>query len=102
MIVHFFTVTQNSNSYSVDVLASMFGSNIPKYMPFEGGSHIQYLFCVNNSLDEIISLCKEANFSLNELCPFKKATITNDMYNNKHYVSLNYSGNDYYVLMAVE
>lgn len=82
MLVNIFRA--KSLTGNIDLLYNDFGSNIPKYLPLEGG--LEYLCCVDNKLN-IELLCHKNDFTYYHLLTIK---IDKIQYNNEYRIAVNY------------
>lgn len=107
MLVNFFTVRWSNKSAPIDELSNNFGQNIPKYLPLEGGTGVNYLFCVSGNSKDLFEICKKYNYKVNGFglednefddYSFKKINIDDDKYNNNYYACPTYYGKDLYKL----
>lgn len=96
MSAYFFSVRKHNESSPIQELWNAFGNNLPRYMPLEGGTGINYLFCIKNTEDVIVDTCKKHKYTINH--GLTKAEIDDGMYNNMHTVGISYTGSSYYVL----
>jgi hypothetical protein len=97
MIVNCFTlnslrrnnlIKNNSiNNNFIKLIYKEFGKNIPKYLQYNSGQSITYLFCVNHSVD-IINICKRYNYIINNLY---KMEIDDNTYNNNYTIFPTYN-----------
>ena len=90
MFVNIFTVTMSSTIYETAMkeLSNEFGKNIPKSLPFEGGTlgFITNLFCVDDNVS-IEEICKKYNCDIGK--PYK-LEIEDYMYNNNYTIQTSY------------
>ena len=90
MFVNIFTVTMSSTIYKIAMkeLSSEFGKNIPKSLPFEGGTlgFITHLFCVDDNVN-LEEICKKYNCDIGK--PYK-LEIEDYMYNNNYRLHIQY------------
>ena len=90
MFVNCFTVTMSSTIYKIAMkeLSKEFGKNIPKSLPFEGGTlgFITHLFCVDTNVS-IAEICKKYNCVIGK--PYK-IEIEDSMYNNNYTIRPSY------------
>jgi hypothetical protein len=90
MFVNCFTVTMSSNIYKIAMkeLSKEFGKNIPKSLPFEGGTlgFITHLFCVDDNVN-IEEICKKYNYNVGKSY---KIEIDDYMYNNNYTICNSY------------
>ena len=96
MFVNCFTVTM-SYKIAMKELSKEFGKNIPKSLPFEGGTlgFITHLFCVDDNV-KIEEICKKYNCEISK--PYK-IEIEDYMYNNNYTIQTSYKkeGPRYYL-----
>jgi len=87
MLVNCFTVTMSS-TICMKELSKEFGKNIPKSLPFEGGTlgFITHLFCVDDTVI-IEEICKKYNCDIGK--PYK-IEIKDYMYNNNYTICNSY------------
>ena len=103
MLVNFFTVKHTPASCAVDELYKKFGPNTPQYLPLEGGSGLNYLFCVNSDIDTLVKIVDENGYKVNGTCmPFTQLMVDDAMYNSKHMASISYGKGASYVLCLDE
>ncbi len=88
------------HSLQIQELWHTFG-DIPHYTPLEGGTGINYLFCVNATKQAIADVCKKHNYTINR-DDLTEVEIDDSMYNSMHRASLSYSGPSDYVLRKLE
>lgn len=89
MLVNIFRVKDlTGKTETIDLLYNEFGSNIPKYLPLEGGTYtgVEYLCCVDNKLN-IELLCHKHNFTYYHLVTIN---IDESQYNNEYRIAVNY------------
>lgn len=117
MIVNFFSVRVTVKSSNINELHKSFGVNIPMYLPLEGGSGINYLFCVSSDINNIIKICELHNYKINNFVSkedepelsddlinkmnnyaFTKKDIQYELYNNNYHVTISYCNNENYLL----
>lgn len=109
MIVNFFSVRQNENLSNIKDLYKSFGENIPLYLPLEGGSGINYLFCVVGNTKDLFEICKSHHYDVNgcfdsdefDDYAFKKIEIEDEKYNPNYYACPTYYGDKLYKLSKV-
>ena len=110
MNVYFFYVRTPPNGESVKQLAECFGQNNPRYTPLEGGIGMNYLFCLNNDIDTIISVCAtngcelpdlEENIPIFRRRAFIQVSVDPQKYNSWHRAVLKYFSNTHYELEPV-
>jgi hypothetical protein len=91
MFVNIFTVIMVAqfSKTTLKVISNEFGKNIPKSLPYEGGSlgFISHLFCVDEKVN-IEEICKKNNCEMKE--PYKMK-IERYMYNNKYIIRNTYN-----------
>ena len=96
MFVNCFTVTM-SYKIAMKELSKEFGKNIPKSLPFEGGTlgFITHLFCVDDNVN-LEEICKKYNCKIGK--PYKME-IEDYMYNNNYTICNSYKkeGPRYYL-----
>jgi hypothetical protein len=97
MKAYFFSVRQQYDSDHIDVLYESLGS-IPKYLPLEGGTGINYLFCVSREIEQIKQICENHKYKVNG---FTEVVIQDEKYNNLHKVSI-YGEEEYYCLVSTQ
>ena len=87
MFVNIFTVTM-PYKIAMKGLSKEFGKNIPKSLPFEGGTlgFITHLFCVDDNVN-IEEICKKYNCEIGK--PYK-IEIEDYMYNNNYTIQTSY------------
>jgi hypothetical protein len=74
----------------IEKLAEKFGSNYPCYIRLEGGTGINYLFCVDISID-VKSICDLYKYEIYEE-PYEM-DIEQELYNNTNMIYPDYSSN---------
>jgi len=91
MFVNCFNVKIASQFYktTLNKISNDFGKNIPKSLPYEGGSvgFITHLFCVD-AIVNIEEICKNNNCKMSE--PYK-IQIDEHMYNDKYIIRDSYN-----------
>jgi hypothetical protein len=111
MLVNFFSVRWTNESSSIDELYDSFGENIPKYLPLEGGTGVNYLFCVKGCAKDIFEICKNHKYKVNGFCleedefddySFKKIEVDDDKYNNNYYACPTFYEKDLYKLSKIK
>jgi hypothetical protein len=107
MNIYFFDVRISDTVTSIKPLIEAFGDNIPQPMLYEGGAGLTYLFCLNKTIDEIISICNTHNceiLGMEENTPmwrrhaFTEQTIDPAKYNSLHSAGISYKKGEHYVL----
>ena len=91
--VHIFTIQRPvGNPIPVKRLYKEFGTNIPHYLPLEGGDYNgpQYLFCIDSSVD-YESICEKYNY---KYYPPYKFQVEESKFNNKFRISEVYGVKD--------
>lgn len=86
MLVSIFKVKSFKNN--IKLLYNDFGSNVPKYLPIEGGTYtgLEYLCCVDNKVN-VENMCYKHNFTYNHLVTIK---IDESQYNNNYTIGFDY------------
>jgi hypothetical protein len=87
--VHIFTVQRPvGNRTSVKVLSDAFGTNIPHYLPLEGGDYNgpQYLFCIDRTID-FESICEKYNY---RYYPAYKFEVEEEKFNSNYQIRSSY------------
>lgn len=76
------------NPTSVRTLSDAFGTNIPHYLPLEGGDYNgpQYLFCVDKNVD-FESICEKYHY---RHYPAYKFEVEEEKYNNTYQILSSY------------
>jgi hypothetical protein len=79
----------------IELIYLAFGDDIPQYTPLEGGVGINYLFCLNDTEENIKKICNE-----NKCIPynFTEIEINDRMYNSKYRAATKYFDKDPYEL----
>jgi hypothetical protein len=82
MIVNCFTITRKiDNPHPIYVIYQEFGTEIPKYLQYEGGSGDNtYLCCVDARIN-VKKLCETYNYECGTLYQME---VAEDMYNNSY------------------
>jgi hypothetical protein len=96
MSVYFFSVRKYDESSPIQILWNAFGSNIPYYLPLEGGTGINYLFCIKNTKEVIVDTCNKHKYIINS--GLTNVEIVDSMYNNMYTATISYTDPSYYVL----
>ena len=90
MFVNCFTLTMAASisKIAIKTISKEFGKNIPKPLPFDGGTwgFITHLFCVDVNVN-IKEICKKYNYETGQLY---KIEIEDGMYNNNYIICNSY------------
>jgi hypothetical protein len=82
MLVHFFVVSTNGkNPIKIEMLHKKLDPNSPTPLPYEGGTGLNYLCCVDTSID-VKTICLENGYECHTLYPLE---IEDTKYNNHFY-----------------
>jgi hypothetical protein len=87
--VNIFTVQRPvGNPISINVLYKEFGTNIPRYLPLEGGDYNgpQYLCCVDRKID-FETICEKYKY---KYYPPYKFIVEEEKYNNLYQIRSSY------------
>lgn len=105
MIVNFFSVKATNKSHNINILFNDFGANIPRYLPLEGGSGLNYLFCVAGDSNILAELVHNNGYQLNGLygttdnhIAFTQLVVDDDMYNREYQAGIQYFSEGGYFL----
>jgi hypothetical protein len=74
----------------IEKLAEKFGDNYPQYIQLEGGTGINYLFCVDTKID-VKGICDLYKYEIYEE-PYEME-IDLELYNNNYKIYPDYSSN---------
>ena len=110
MISNFFSVKVTEKSIDINELYKSFGENIPMYLPLEGGTGINYLFCVKGDTKNIFEICRNHYYDVNgcfdsdefDDYAFKKIEIEDEKYNQNYYPCPTYYGDKLYKLSKIK
>jgi hypothetical protein len=99
MFVNCFVVNMKEITCSIEELCEQFGSNIPKYLEYEGGSGWPYLFCVDDDVD-YVKICKANGYDIHPTCT-TKLQIDKSTYNNKYQIHPTYNKSEYVLTTTI-
>ena len=99
MFVNCFVVNIKEITCSIEELCEQFGSNIPKYLEYEGGSGWPYLFCVDADVD-YVKICKANGYDIHPTCT-TKLQIDKSTYNNKYQIHPTYNKPEYVLTTTI-
>ena len=108
MKVYFFSVRPLEKCVEINELYTLFGKNIPHYLPLEGGP-ATYLFCLALNPYDVLDICRKSYYEVvgyddyfEELFKekfirriFTEKEIDADQYNSEHIATPSYSGKMY-------
>lgn len=96
MLVAFFSVRATNESTPIEALAMEF-FNAPRYLPLEGGTGMNYLFCVNIAdRRHVDAICKRHNYEVSTSYTFLE--VNDNQYSPQYQAAIRYGPGDPYVL----
>lgn len=82
----FIVSTTSKNKTQIDFLHNLFGTNIPNYLQYEGGTGLNYLCCVKNDVD-VLEICNKYDYKCSYLYEME---IEENKYNNLYTIHPTY------------
>lgn len=100
MRVLFFSVRVSDQSVPIQTLYSALDPTGPHYLGLEGGTGLNYLFCVNLTKDKILETCEKNGYEVNGLWSpsFYAAEVDAEHYNSAYQATPCYNGKSSYEL----